>query len=115
MAGCTVGSRAGASPWLRRRPGCSFSEGRHKERAGEVTLAVRVEGSSVETLPLAEHDRRHAGAALRARDDDAVNARLAHARGGVQQVGDLLRGDVLALPPEGVAEAVDEVVVAVGV
>src|SRR5947199_1270268 len=104
---------------LLERPGhVHLADEPHEGRASvarEVTLAVRVEGSSVETLPLAEHDRRHAGAALRARDDDAVDARLAHARGGVQQVGDLLRGDVLALPPEGVAEAVDEVVVAVGV
>src|SRR5262249_17557518 len=60
-------------------------------------------------------DRRHAGATVTARNLDAVDV-------GMQRVGeladgflDLSSGDVLALPTEGVADAVDEKEVAGGV
>src|SRR5207247_1974324 len=50
-----------------------------------------------------------------ARPRPAVHVRLRGRGRAAEDVGDLLRGDVLALPAEGVADAIDEVVVAVGV
>ena len=88
----------------------------HKGRAGVVwQLGVDIggEGGGVE---LALHDQGgHAGLALVARDRHAVDDRLRHAGRLGQALLDLDGGDVLALPPEGVADAVDEVEIAFGV
>src|SRR5216117_393493 len=81
----------------------------------QVPLGVRVERRAVEAGALGQDEGGHAGAAVLARHRHAVHVRLRHPGGAGEQVGDLLRGDVLALPAEGVADAIDEVVVAIGV
>ena len=55
------------------------------------------------------HDGRHACTPLGPRHADSVNHRIAHARAGGDDGGDLAGGDVLALPAEGVANAIDEI------
>src|SRR5438309_8405726 len=57
-------------------------------------------------------DGGHSGAAVRPGDGHPVDHRVEHARTRAEDLGDLGGGDVLALPAEGVAEAVDEVEVA---
>src|SRR5262249_50087824 len=59
--------------------------------------------------PVREHDGRHPGAAVGTGDLHAVDVGLGDAGRPVQHVADLLRGDVLSLPAEGVADAIDEV------
>src|SRR5256885_16350507 len=43
------------------------------------------------------------------RHGNCVDHRIAHARAGAEDGGDLAGGDVLALPAEGVAHAIDEI------
>src|SRR6185437_9154123 len=56
-----------------------------------------------------DHQRGHAGAALVAGHLDAVHHGLAHVGAALQRCGDFGGGNVLALPTEGVADAIDEV------
>src|SRR5439155_933610 len=81
----------------------------------QVPLGARVQRRAVEARAPGEHEGRHARAAVLARHLHAVHVRLRDPGRSAEDVGDLLRGDVLALPAEGVADAIDEVVVAVGV
>ena len=62
-----------------------------------------------------DDDRRHAGAAVAARHVDAVDIGVLHAVEGADRFRDLGGRDVLALPAEGVADAVDEIEIAVRV
>src|SRR5262245_20841348 len=80
-----------------------------------MALRVGVERGGVERRSLREHDRGHPRAAVLVRQPYAVDGALRHARRAAQHVGNLLRGDVLALPAKRVADAIDEVVVPIGV
>src|ERR1700747_219820 len=57
---------------------------------------------------LIDHDRAHAGAPVGAGNADAVGGRIDHTGTVVHDVVDLGGRDILALPTEGVADAVDE-------
>src|SRR5205085_3148214 len=57
----------------------------------------------------------HAGAPVRSRHLHAVDGGLVHARRGLQPFSHLGGGDVLALPAEGVADAVDEIEISLAV
>src|SRR5262245_447467 len=80
-----------------------------------MALRVGVERGGVERRSLREHDRGHPRAAVLVRQPYAVDGALRHARRAAQHVGNILRGDVLALPAKRVADAIDEVVVPIGV
>ena len=61
------------------------------------------------------HDGRTACAAVGVRDEDAVDVRLGDLRVLAHHVADFVGGDILRVPAESVAEAVDEVDAPVGV
>src|SRR5205823_5591871 len=108
----------GELPLLQRAGHVHLGHQAHEGGAGvgrQLLLGARVERHAVEARALGEHEGGHAGAAVLARHLHAVHVRLRDPGRAAEDVGDLLRGDVLALPAEGVADAIDEVVVAVGV
>ena len=57
-------------------------------------------------------ERRHAGAAVPARDGDAVDVGFGNAGKCGDRLGHFRSRDVLALPAEGVADAIDEIKIA---
>src|SRR2546427_537050 len=68
------------------------------------------EGAEVEVF--ADDNGGHSDAAFRARDRHPVNDRVDHAGTGSDRLGHLGGRHILSLPPEGVADPVDEVEVA---
>src|SRR5258708_5795248 len=88
----------------------------HEERLGvgrQFAGHALAERLDVELGP--DHQAGHAGAALGAFHGDAIDIGFLHAGTSLQVLGDLVGGDVLALPAVGVADPVDEIEVAVGV
>src|SRR5439155_1729966 len=61
---------------------------------------------------VADHDGRHAGAAFRAGNRHPVNDRIDHAGARGDRLGNLRGRYILALPAEGVTDAIDEVEIA---
>src|SRR5262249_28115766 len=74
---------------------------------GEPLGPISPQPHELEGLP--RHEPHHAGAPFRARHGDAIDARLDDARTGRDGLCDLERRNVLALPAESVADAVDEI------
>src|SRR5436305_1591578 len=132
---CVLGNREGIDTGLVLEPGDQDREGERVETlAGKLALLLlerlgRIEltrdadedraGVSRQALcemrrqcrdfkPLVHDDRAHAGAAIGAGDADAVGCGVDHAGEIAHGVVDLGGRDVLALPAEGIADAIDE-------
>ncbi len=92
------------------RRGCNAVAQAQEQRTGEARQAAIDRGCEIgEVERRADHEGRHAGSAFRAGNGDAVDDGLQNSGASTEHVGHFGRRHVLALPAEGVADAVDEV------
>src|SRR3984893_3082329 len=97
------------------------------EGAGDIELVADAQeqrGGVIRQLPsemlakrfqvdiAVDDEGRHAGAAIRSRDADAVDTGFGNARKCGDRFGNFRGRDILAFPAEGVADAIDEIEIA---
>ena len=101
---------------LERRGGFDLSPHAQEHRARidrEARAGARA--SAARSTLACDAEQSHAGAALGAGDRDAIDHRLDDAGAGAERSATSSGRDILALPAEGVADAVDEIVEALRV
>jgi hypothetical protein len=81
--------------------------------AGQLADQMPPESQQIEAA--AGHKRCHPGAAVRSGDRHAINGSLPDFRKRADHLRNLRRRNILAFPPEGIADAIDKIVESPGI